>query len=114
MVTSSLISEETPRPIILSPTQEDTSTVTITPQIGLRGCVIANGLRVRDYPSSDGITIGWLIKDDCLFFESRTQDNNWIKCISDDFKTLRCGWVASKYVKLIGDIEKLPAVTPEP
>ena len=102
------------------PTQSNTPTPTakketITPTMSdssiVEGCVASQGLRIRETPSLDALTIGFLVEGDCRILDGRTEDNKWLRIQYDETLYNEVGWTSSKYIEIVkGEMESLSII----
>ncbi|MBT3321629.1 MAG: hypothetical protein HN392_05015 [Anaerolineae bacterium] len=106
----------------ITPTKTQTRTPSITPTKpgrpdGLRYCVNAYSINVREGPSSAiYAVIGGLHGEDCLYFDGANEDGTWLRISPnqpEEYKELERGWV---YIELLGLFEntRLPVITLTP
>ena len=106
-----------------TPTATPTKTVTRTPSAtptkgpqGLRYCVNAYMVNVREGPSMQYRTIGNLTGDDCLYFDGANEAGTWLRISPyqpEKYKNVERGWI---YIELLGLLEntRLPVMTLTP
>lgn len=110
--TNTYVPTDTPVP---SPTPTLSLTPTSTPSptsasISLEFCVSVRSVYVRVEPSETTRSIGSLKFNDCLYFNARTQDSQWVRIASqqaEEFANITGGWVKSEFLRPI-DFSNLP------
>ncbi|OQX62970.1 MAG: hypothetical protein B5M51_05565 [Anaerolinea sp. 4484_236] len=107
--------------ITSTPTKRITPTPSITPTVkgrpeGLRYCVNAYLVNVREGPSTQYGAIGNLKGEDCLYFDASNEAGTWLRISPnqpEELKELELGWVYIELLGLLGN-SKLPAITLTP
>lgn len=83
------------------------STVTTIPT--LYGCANVGQLRIRLGPGTNYPVVGGLVFGDCLLFDGRTEDSEWLRLFNYEVS----GWVSTQYIKLEGDVMTLAVILEE-
>ncbi len=83
---------------------------------GLRYCINAYSVNVREGPSTNKPIVGNLRGEDCLFFDAANMDGDWLRISPnqpEEYVDLERGWV---YIELLGLLEnsRLPEITLTP
>ena len=116
--TKTATATETP---VDTPTRTASRTPSVTPTKkgrpeGLRYCINAYSVNVREGPSTQYGAIGNLRGEDCLYFDGSNEAGTWLRISPnqpEEFVALERGWV---YIELLGLLEntRLPIITLTP
>ncbi len=105
-----------------TPTEKpDTPTPSLTPTIqgrpeGLRYCINAYLVNVREGPSTQYGVIGNLSGEDCLYFDASNEEGTWLRIAPnqpEEYAELERGWVYIELLGLLGN-SRLPVITLTP
>lgn len=113
-------STQTPSP---SPTDTPTLKPSVTPTAtrsgqptGLRYCINAFRVNVRQGPGTFYAVIGYLTSEDCLHFDARSEDGAWLRISPgqpEQYSPLEGGWIYSELLGLPENVG-LPIITLTP
>jgi hypothetical protein len=83
------------------------STAQTAPNV-LIGCPIAPIVEIHSQPGISAPVGDWLLQGTCVYFDSRTADNAWVRISPDAAQVSKPGWVSASNVFLEKAITQLP------
>ncbi len=110
-----------PAPSTKTPTKTPTRTPSLTPTVsgrpeGLRYCINAFLVNVREGPSTQYRVIGNLSGEDCLYFDASNVEGTWLRISPnqpEEYGDLERGWIYIELLGLLGN-SRLPVITLTP